>query len=29
MATIYDGDMTLHNVMVMPQGKPEEQKSKR
>ncbi len=29
MATVYDGDMTLHNVMAMPPGKSDGQKSKK
>ncbi len=28
MATVYDGDMTLHNVMTMPPDKSGKQKSK-
>ena len=28
MATVYDGDMTLHNVMTMPADKSGKQKSK-
>src|SRR5258708_20817394 len=28
MATVYDNDMTLHNVMTMPANKPGKQKSK-
>ena len=28
MATVYKGDITLHNVMVMPAGKSEGKKSK-
>jgi len=28
MATVYKGDMTLHDVMVMPPGKQDKQKSK-
>ena len=28
MATVYKGDITLHNVMVMPAGKPDNKKSK-
>jgi Cu/Ag efflux protein CusF len=28
MATVYQGDMTLHNVMVMPPDKPAKEKSK-
>jgi len=28
MATVYQGDMTLHNVMVMPPEKSDKQKSK-
>ena len=27
MATVYEGDMTLHNVMTMPPGKADKQKS--
>jgi protein SCO1 len=27
MATVYDGDMVLHKVMVMPSGKADKQKS--
>ena len=27
MATVYDGDMTLHNVMTMPPDKVDKQKS--
>ncbi len=27
MATVYDGDATLHNVMAMPMGKADKQKS--
>jgi hypothetical protein len=27
MATVYDGDTTLHNVMTMPPGKSDKQKS--
>ena len=27
MATVYDGDMTLHNVMTMPPDKSGKQKS--
>src|ERR1700682_5565535 len=27
MATVYDGDRTLHNVMTMPAGKSDKQKS--
>ena len=29
MATVYDGDTTLHNVMTMPMGKSDKQKSKK
>lgn len=29
MATVYEGDMTLHNVMTMPAGKSDKQKSKK
>lgn len=29
MATVYDGDMTLHNVMTMPADKSGKQKSKK
>jgi len=29
MATVYDGDLTLHNVMPMPTGKSDKQTSKR
>ncbi len=28
MATVYKGDITLYNVMVMPAGKPNSKKSK-
>ena len=28
MATVYKGDITLHDVMVMPPGKQDKQKSK-
>ena len=28
MATVYDGDMTLHNVMAMPPEKSDKPKSK-
>jgi Cu/Ag efflux protein CusF len=27
MATVYDGDTTLHNVMIMPMGRSDKQKS--
>ena len=27
MATVFDGDTTLHNVMTMPPGKSDKQKS--
>jgi hypothetical protein len=29
MATVYDGDMTLHNVMTMPAAKSAKEKSKK
>src|SRR5580692_3668723 len=29
MATVYDGDTTLHNVMTMPMEKSDKQKSKK
>ena len=29
MATVYDGDTTLHNVMTMPMGKSDKQKSQK
>src|SRR5260370_28708819 len=29
MATVYEGDMTLHNVMAMPPEKSDKQKSKK
>jgi Cu/Ag efflux protein CusF len=29
MATVYDGDTTLHNVMTMPMDKSDKQKSKK
>lgn len=29
MATVYDGDLTLHNVMTMPPEKSDKQKSKK
>jgi Cu/Ag efflux protein CusF len=29
MATVYEGDMTLHNVMAMPPEKADKQKSKK
>ena len=29
MATVYDGDTTLHNVMTMPAEKSDKQKSKK
>ena len=29
MATVYDGDTTLHNVMTMPMDKWDKQKSKK
>lgn len=29
MATVYEGDTTLHNVMTMPMGKSDKQKSQK
>ena len=29
MATVYDGDTTLHNVMTMPMEKSDKQKSQK
>src|SRR5713101_8397357 len=29
MATVYEGDITLHNVMTMPMGKSDKQKSQK